>query len=329
MTQRACYSRCLQALVLLGLKRGCSSVFFLAMGRLLVLSSRSIMSKGQVSRRSFLELSGLALSAAAARRAFSFPAGKKVPIGLELYSVRDELAKDLAGTVRAVAKMGYEVVEFFSPYYSWTPEYTKEVRKLLDDLGIRCNSTHNGANALTADGLPKAIELNQILGARSIVMASPGRVTGLDGWKDVADRLTNAQERLKPLGMRAGYHNHKPEFVPADGKRPIEVIAANTPKELMLQLDVGTCLDAGSDPVAWINGNPGRINSIHCKDWAPGEGKGYRVLFGEGDAPWNKIFEAAEAVGGVEYYLIEQEGSRFPSLETAERCIATWRKIRA
>lgn len=254
---------------------------------------------------------------------------KKIPIGLELYSIRDELAKDLMGTVRAVAKLGYEVVEFFSPYYSWTPEYATDVRKLMDDLGIRCNSTHNGAKAFNADGLEKAIELNHILGAKFIVMASAGRVTTLDGWKSVAERLSDASAKLKPLGMRAGYHNHQLEFVPLDGRRPIEIIAANTPKEMMLQLDVGTCVEAGSDPVAWINANPARINSLHCKDWASGEGKGYRVLFGEGDAPWAKIFEAAESTGGVEYYLIEQEGSRFSSLETAERCIATWKKMRA
>jgi sugar phosphate isomerase/epimerase len=274
-----------------------------------------------ISRRTFIALSGVIPVAIAA------PA-KKIPIGLELYSVRDELAKDLMATVRAVAKMGYEVVEFFSPYYSWTTEYAQEVRKLLDDLGIRCNSTHNGANAFTEDGLKKAIGLNHILGAKFIVMASAGRVTGLDGWKSVADRLSDAAAKLKPLGMRAGYHNHQTEFVPLEGRRPIEIIATNTPKEMMLQLDVGTCIEAGSDPVAWINANPGRINSLHCKDWAAGEGKGYRVLFGEGDAPWSKIFQAAESAGGVEYYLIEQEGSRFSSLETAERCIANWKKLR-
>jgi sugar phosphate isomerase/epimerase len=261
--------------------------------------------------------------------ALSAQSEKHVPVGLELYSVRDELAKDLMGTVRAVAKMGYEVVEFYSPYYSWTAEYAKEVRKLLDDLGIRCNSTHNDAKAFAADGLQKAIDLNGILGAKFIVMASPGKVTGLDGWKSVADRLSSASDKLKLAGFRAGYHNHGPEFTPVEGKRPIEVIAANTPKEVMLQLDVGTCVAAGSDPVAWINANPGRINSIHCKDWASGEGKGYKVLFGEGDAPWAKIFQAAETVGGLEYYLIEQEGSRYPSLETAERCLATWKKMRA
>jgi len=272
-------------------------------------------------RRSFLAVSGATLALAA-------PSDKQVPVGLELYSVRQDLAKDLTGTVRAVAKMGYEVVEFFSPYYAWTTDYAKEVRALLDALGIRCNSTHNEAKAFTADGLQKAIDLNKILGAKYIVMASPGKLTDLDGWKGVADRLSSASDKLKPLGLRAGYHNHGAEFTPAEAKRPIEVIAANTPKEVMLQLDVGTCVASGSDPVAWINANPGRINSLHCKDWAPGEEKGYKVLLGEGDSPWTKIFHAAETVGGVEYYLIEQEGSRYPALETAERCLATWKKMR-
>lgn len=88
-------------------------------------------------------------------------------------------------------------------------------------------------------------------------------------------------------------------------------------------------MEAGSDPVAWINANPGRINSIHCKDWAPGEDKEYRVLFGEGSSPWSRIFKAAETTGGVEFYLIEQEGSRFQPLETAERCLANWKKLKA
>ena len=280
------------------------------------------MTRGSMSRRLFLALFGTV------PLTFARPAKQKIPVGLELYSVRDELGKDLMGTVRAVAKMGYAVVEFYSPYYDWTIDYAKEVRKLLDDLGIRCRSTHNSANALSPEGLSKAIELNQILGAKFIVMASAGRVRGLDGWKTVGDTLGGASEKLVPLGMRAGFHNHKLEFVPLDGKRPMEVIAAHTPKEVMLQLDVGTCVEAGSDPIAWVKAHAGRINSLHCKDWAPGEDKGYRVLFGEGASPWKEIFEAAETVGGVEFYLIEQEGSRFPAMETAERCLGTWKKMK-
>ena len=252
-----------------------------------------------------------------------------MPIGLELYSVRNELSKDPQGTVGAVAKMGYQVVEFFAPYFTWTTDQAKETRKRMDDLGIRCNSTHNNQPSFSTEGLPKAIELNHIIGSKYIVMASAGRVNGLDGWKKVADQLAAVSEKLQPEGLRTGYHNHKPEFMVIEGKRPMEVIAAGTPKEVMLQFDVGTCVEAGTDPVAWINANPGRIRSIHCKDWGAGPDRGYRVLFGEGDAPWKAIFTAAESAGGVEYYLIEQEGSRFPELETAQRCLENWKKMRA
>ena len=285
------------------------------------------MAVSSLSRRAFLATAAaLPLAPVLAQR-------RLPPIGLELYSVRGELMKDLMGTVRAVAKMGYEVVEFYSPYYSWTPEYAKEVRKLLDDLGIRCPSTHNSAASLTAEGLPKAIELNQIIGSRAIVMASPPRITnGLDGWKALAETLSRASATLQPLGMAAGFHNHAAEWALVDGQRPVDVLAAGTPREFTMQLDVGTCVAAGADPVAFIKANPGRIRSVHCKDWAPGtpaEDKSYRVLFGEGTSPWRQIFEAAESVGGVEYYLLEQEGSRFPELETAQRCLETYKSMRA
>src|SRR6185369_16304909 len=248
-------------------------------------------SHGSISRRSFLA------AAAVTPLALAAPAGKNIPVGIELYSVRDEMTKDTLSTVRAIAKMGYEVVEFYGPYYAWTADFVKDVRKVLDETGLRCNSTHNDARNFRPENLQKAIDYNKTLGSKYIVMASSGNVTTLDGWKGVGDTLTSAMEKLRPAGLRAGYHNHQTEFKPLDGKRPIEVIAANTPKDVMMQLDVGTCVEMGSDPVAWINANPGRINSLHLKDWAPGapedKDKGYRVLFGEGASPWQKIFTAA------------------------------------
>src|SRR6202163_2913011 len=154
-----------------------------------------------ISRRSLIA-QALAASVASA-------ASKKthIPIGLELYSVRDQLKQDLMGTVRGVAKMGYEDVEFYSPYFEWTAAYAKDVRKLLDDLGIRCLSTHNGPKSFSSDGMQHAIELNNIIGTKFVVLASAGRVNGLDGWKGVADTLTKASEQFKPAGLRAGYHN--------------------------------------------------------------------------------------------------------------------------
>lgn len=255
------------------------------------------------------------------------PKRKGAPIGLELYSVREEMKKDLLGAVRRVGQMGYEGVEFYSPYFEWTPEYAKEVRKVLDESKLKCWSTHNGSKSFDSENVQKAIDLNGIIGSKYVVMASAGRVEGLDGWKKVADKLTAAQEKLKAAGMKAGFHNHALEFKPIDGKRPMEVLAEGTPKDVALQLDVGTCIEAGSDPVAWIKANPGRIHSMHLKEWS--KEKGYRVLFGDGAAPWKDIFAAAEKSGGAQFYYLEQEGYDLPEFETAEKCLANYKKLRA
>ena len=273
-----------------------------------------------LTRRNFLALSA-ALPWALSARASS----TSLPVGLELYSVRGELGKNPEATVRAVAQMGYQVVEFYAPYFDWSESQTKQMRKVLDELGIRCLSTHNNEAYLSAQNLSRTRDWNLILGSQYIVQSSTDPKTSLDQWKPVADRLNSVAEKLEPAGLKVGYHNHQPEFTPIGGKRPMEILAENTKASVMLQLDVGTCLEVGSDPVAWIRANPGRIRSIHCKDWAPGPGKGYTVLFGEGAADWKGIFEAAESVGGVEYYLIEQEGSRFSEFETARKCLAAFR----
>ncbi|HWW17799.1 MAG TPA: sugar phosphate isomerase/epimerase family protein [Candidatus Saccharimonadales bacterium] len=250
---------------------------------------------------------------------------KHIPVGLELYSVRDDLKKDLMGTVRGVAKLGYECVEFFSPYYDWTLEYAKDVRKELDALGVHCYSTHNGPKSFTPEGIGKAIELNHALGTRYVVLAHPGEIKDVDGWKRVADTLNKANETLASQGLHAGYHNHDLEWKAVEGQKPMEILAANTDKSIMLQLDVGTCLEAGSDPVAWVEAHPGRIRSMHLKEWSPE--MGYHVLVGDGVAPWKKLFAAAESKGGIEYYLIEQEGSDYSEMETAERCLAAYRTL--
>ncbi len=272
-----------------------------------------------LSRRSFLAFS------ATLPWAFSARALASIPVGLELYSVRNELKQNLEATVRAVAQMGYQGVEFYAPYFEWSENQTKQTRKLLDDLGIRCFSTHNDSSFLGPEKISRARDMNLILGSKYVVMASAKPKPGPDGWKAVADSLNVAADELEASGLKAGYHNHQREFTPDGSQRPIEILAKNTKPSVMLQLDVGTCLEAGSDPVAWIRANPGRIRSLHCKDWSPDPAKGYAVLFGEGSADWKNIFEAAETAGGVEYYLVEQEGSRFSELETAERCLKSFR----
>ena len=225
--------------------------------------------------------------------------------------------------------MGYQCVEFFSPYYEWTEAQAKDMRKLMDDLGIHCYSTHNDAANITQVKLEHTIALNSILGCKYVVVASAKPADGPDGWTAIADLLNVGGELLAPSGLKTGYHNHELEFTPVNGKRPIETIAAKTNPSVMLQLDVGTCIQAGSDPVAWIKQNPGRIHSLHLKDFSPEPDKGFKVLFGEGTAKWTDIFAAAESVGGAEYYLMEQEGSRLSELDTAKACLESYNKLRA
>ncbi len=281
---------------------------------------------------------GLGSSALAADAIASapVPAPKKRPIGLELYSVRGELMRNPFATLREVAKIGYEAVEFYAPYFSWSLPQAKDIKSLMDDVGLRCYSTHNPFNAFGPgeDKMGKAIELNQILGARHIILSSaPGGTKTLEDWKALGGKLSTAVEQLRPHGLAAGYHNHGSEWAPLDGgQRIMDVLAAGTPPEFVLQFDVGTCMEAGADPIAWIKANPGRIRSLHLKDWAPGAAsaeKGYRVLFGEGVTPWKAILAAAESVGGAEFYLMEQEGSRFSEYETAQRCLDSWKKLRS
>jgi len=290
------------------------------------------MSAMKTANRSLLNRREFARTAIAATAAASLPfarpasAATRIPVGLEMYSVRNTMAKDLNGTVRAVAAAGYQGLEFYAPYYDWTPTAAKEMRKLLDDLGVRCFSTHNDSAYFTQEKIDHARELNLILGSKYMVMASSHEGATADAWKQVADNLNNASDKLSADGLGVGYHNHQVEWKPLEGGvRPMEILARSTKPAVMLQLDVGTCLEAGSDPVAWIKVNPGRIRSMHCKEWSPDPSKGYSVLFGEGVAPWKQLFQAAENGGGIEYYLVEQEGSRFSEIETAQKCLTAFR----
>src|SRR3977135_5261 len=137
------------------------------------------MPSTKVSRRSFLAMSATLpwafRSVAAATRS--------IPVGLELYSVREALKQDPEGTVRTVAKMGYQAVEFYAPYFEWNETQTKQMRKVLDELGVRCYSTHNDADFLEAKNINRVRDLNLILGSKYVVLAWTDPKSGANGWK--------------------------------------------------------------------------------------------------------------------------------------------------
>jgi sugar phosphate isomerase/epimerase len=288
------------------------------------------MSKQRIwGRRSFLAVAGGAPLALSSLAGGAPKKKKRVPVGLEIYSVKEEEKKDLLATLGALAEMGYEGVEFWAPYLDWAPAFAKDVRKRLDALKMTCFSTHNRDYYFTPENLARAIELNGILGSKYVVLAGAGKIPNLDGWKKLAETQSAAHETLKAAGLRGGFHNLTAEWKLVEGKRPIDVLTANTPKDYAFQVDTATCMASGGDPVAFVEANPGRVRSFHLKDWSPKPEEGYKVLLGEGIGQWKRLSEIAEKIGGVEYYLIEQEGSRFPPMETVKRCLDNFRKLRA
>src|SRR6185295_7453881 len=229
------------------------------------------MKSQSITRREFLRHSTIAAAACAA----SYPAslfaageygGNKIPFGLQLYSVRNECAKDLVGTVTAVAKMGYKGVEF-AGYHG---RDAKTLRKLLDDFGLKCCGTHLGLDTLLGDKLPPTIEFNRILGNPFLIVASlPGQYTKTrQGWEEAADRMSEVADRLKPHGMRTGYHNHSIEFKPIDGVLPWDIFFNRAKREVVIQFDTGNGVAEGGDPMIFLKKYPGRVASVHVKPYS-------------------------------------------------------------
>ena len=284
-----------------------------------------IMNIQPISRRTFLKTSVTAATLVGAQPAALFGAdsygGNKIPFGLQLYSVRNECAKDLVGTVTAVAKMGYKAVEF-AGYHG---RDAKTLRKLLDDVGLKCCGTHLGLDTLLGDPLAKTVEFNQILGNPFLIVASlPGKYTKTrHSWEEAADRFSEVADQLKPHGMRTGYHNHSIEFKPLDGALPWDVFFNRAKKEVVIQFDTGNGMDAGGDPMVFLKKHPGRVASVHVKPFSKTKPN---ALIGDDEHPWKDIFEVCETTAGVEWYIIEYESDAYAPLVSVEKTLAVMRR---
>jgi sugar phosphate isomerase/epimerase len=282
-----------------------------------------------LSRRAFVQRVAAGVAAITAGPAGLFSAArKKIPIGVQLYSVGAAARADLPGTLAGIKKIGYEAVEF-AGYYN---KSAKELRQLLDDNGLKACGSHINVKTMIGDELAKTIEFNQILGNRFLIAPSLPQefVSSLDAWAKTVDVFNEIAAKLKPLNMHAGFHNHTSEFKPLEGQVPMEYFFGKASKDVVMQLDVGHCVQAGADPVALLKKFPGRALTVHVKEWNPtlwAEKKGYVV--GEGEVKWPEVFRACETVGGTEWYIIEEETRAFPGLEGIDKSMQSLKKLLA
>jgi len=258
-----------------------------------------------ISRRAFvtrtaLGLAGLSVAGCASS---SMKARKKIPVGLQLYSVRNECKADFPGTIAAVGRMGYAGVEF-AGYWNYS---AKDIRRMLDDAGLVACGTHTSFESLLPDKLDETIEFNRTLGNKFLIVPYMTGKTRAD-WLARAERLNAVAAALKPLGMLTGYHAHAHDFKPVEGEPAWDIFFRNTRPEVIMQLDTSNCLDGGADPVEVLRRYPGRGLTIHLK----ANGGGPEAVIGEDKVNWSGVFELCETISGTQWYVVEHESSRQP-----------------
>ena len=241
----------------------------------------------------------------------------RIPIALELYSVREDCQADLEGTLKAVAEMGYEGVEF-AGFYDYE---AKDLRRLLDDNGLICCGSHTRIEALLDDELDRTVAFNKTIGNPYLIC--PGLPEeyrdSRDAWLRTADLFNEISAKVRPLQMWTGYHNHYHEFTEMDGEMPWDTFFGNTDEAVIMQLDTGNALHGGADFVPFLERYPGRALTVHLKEWSPDEDA--KPIIGEGDTDWEQVFGLCESVGATRWYIVEQESYAYPPLECVEKCL--------
>jgi len=246
----------------------------------------------------------------------------RIPVAVQLYSVREDAKNDLAGVLKAIAKMGYDGVEFAGFY----GHDAKSVKSMLDENGLKAAGAHVGITTLMGDELQRSIEFHATIGNRFLI------VPGLDesytntraGWLKAANILNDVSKKLAPHEMKTGYHNHWIEFKPLEGELPWDTFFGNTDKDVIMQFDTGNALLAQAPAAPFIERYPGRALSVHLKEHSESN---KTALIGDGDVPWSTVLPLCESIGGTQWYVVEQESYAYPPMECIDRCLQNVRKL--
>jgi sugar phosphate isomerase/epimerase len=300
-------------------------------------------------RRGFLagaaSLAGLGMSGGAMAAAQPFFTRTKLPIGIQLYTLGPDAQKDLDGTLKAVAGIGYRKVEL-AGLLGRSPS---EFRAALDRAGLACTSAHiqakGGPGTFDSDLSKLAADLNT-LGVKTAIMPSlniPSRfgaptaqegIVGylrrvaegvtVDDWKMNADYLNEKGKALKSAGIQVGYHNHNFEFAPVGSTNGLEILLANTdPALVTFEVDIGWVAAAGVDPYAFLAKHKGRFSLMHVKDIKADTKPNYAFSMdpaeiGSGKLDWKRLLPAAYAAGVRGFYVEQEPPFTRPRLEAAK-----------
>ena len=258
----------------------------------------------------------------------------KVPLGLQLYSVRQQLPTDYAGTLKQLGALGYREVES-AGYYNHS---AAEVKQAMADAGLNLVSAHYSSDDLHKQ-LDQILDFNKELGVGHIICSFPGfkdpsrlksltaenrnSAFTLEDWRWNAEEFNKMGEKVSAAGMKFGYHNHTMEFHEVDGVVPyVELMRLTDPGKVTMEMDCGWVIVGGGNPIELLQKYPTRITMLHVKDFKPKDPSaeaGARPAIaelGQGTINYAPIFKAAAKAGHIQHIFVEQEGFDVPPMES-------------
>lgn len=281
-----------------------------------------------ISRRNFIQLSIAGLGALAGDKLFGFSSSSR-PLGVQLYTVRQQAERDLPGVLQAIHQIGYKEVELYWNVYTHP---AAELRSMIADHGLTAPSGH-----FNYEGLPDKLDYAQALGLKYVVcpMLPKKMWNTLDGFKQAAEQFNRWGEQVRSRGMRFGFHNHNYEFRKFGDTTGFDTLLANTdPKLVCWEMDCYWVTQAGRDPLKMLKQHGDRIRLLHLKDRKPGfppsqelnDSAGHFTEVGTGSIDWKDILKAARQ-NGIEYLFVEQDFTSLPPVESLRISYNNLRKL--
>ena len=246
-----------------------------------------------------------ALALCFALAAASSQAATNPLLGVQLWSVKDEIKQDFEGTLDKLAKLGFQGVEFAGEFGKYKAD-PAGLQAFLRKKGLQCAGAHMHVDQLNAANFKATTEFYKTLGCNRLIISMDARGASKEGSAELAKELSAISVKLGAQGMKMGYHNHEQEMLGDKGQTNWDLLAKNTPKDFILQQDVGWTTYAGKDPVDFVNKYPGRTVTTHYKAKFV-KGTSGTSIIGQDKTDWTGLTKAVRSVGGTEWIIVEQE----------------------
>jgi len=227
-------------------------------------------------------------------------------LSVQLWSIKDDVSADFEGTLKKLAAMGFQGVEFAGNFGKYAND-PKGLKTFLDNTGLKASGAHVHFDKLTPDTIDATIAFYKAINCKYLIIPMDSRAATNEGAKAVAADLKAVQKKLAAHGMHTGYHNHKQEMLGEIGNTPWDVIGKNTNDDVILQQDVGWTEVAGKNPVDMVKAYPGRTITTHYKAAAPEEGNKENAIIGQDTTDWKGLLAANKTYGGTLWLVVEQE----------------------